>query len=74
MSDKNYWEKKEIFDFCSDFLDLDLNNPTDSVSKITADFTDKFIEKGYSITEAQQMSLGVDIFLEELLDKINWVE
>lgn len=68
------WEEKDIKDFCSDFLNLDLDNVTDSVSRAVSDFEEEMIEKGYTHLEARIMGEGVDYFLEQFIGNLNWLK
>jgi predicted Ser/Thr protein kinase len=68
------WEEQDIKDFFFDFINIDLNNVTDSISKTIADFEEDMIEKGYTREQAQTMGEGVDRFLEKIIEGVNWVK
>ncbi len=71
---KTIWEEEDIKDFCSDFLNLDLDNTTDSTSKVVADFEEAMVKKGYTHQQVRDMGEGVDYFLEMFIGNLNWVK
>lgn len=70
LSEKGYlcqdnWTKEDVSDFYSDFLDIDLGKPTDSMNRIASDAYEKFLLMGIPKKEAESMAEGVRWLVEE---------